>query len=379
MSSDGSIIETSSTTNGLSLSPNNKLNDLYSTYETHLFSRSSSIDSSCSSNKNHLTAQTSSKESTIKLPYPVLSDHRDPSSVLILLQKETQTTSKKILDVMKQIEDCEKRLASHFLSDKIQKSLKYQRVQRKQQLDALKKHERRVNLQIDYMTTKTEIKGLEDEQLQMMTNENSDEYQQIEILLKKLKQKLDQMKIYMRTRNEQMKQMTSEKSTAANDDRKQSSSSQKPQPRLNSSDLNRKRPSSSMASTSHANKHFKSMTHNHIKPPVVRLASRSISHHSKSHAIQTPTVRFLNKTTDSTINSSSPITSASSSSTLSPPLIASTSTEDTNNIPNSLQKNEIPPIDEIDVEFDIDELFDDDPYSQTRQLKTNHHISKSES
>ncbi|CAF4683753.1 unnamed protein product, partial [Rotaria sp. Silwood2] len=39
-----------------------------------------------------------------------------------------------------------------------------------QQLDALKKHERRVNLQIDFITTKTEIKGLEDEQKQIENN-----------------------------------------------------------------------------------------------------------------------------------------------------------------------------------------------------------------
>jgi len=199
----------------------------------------------------------------------------------------------------------------------------------------------------------------------MINNKNSDEYKQIEILLKKLKQKLDQMKIYMRNRNEQMKKIHNDKSTS-----KQSSSSQKLQ-----SDLVKKRPSSSStASSSHSNKHFKSMTHVHNKPPVVRLASRLTSHQSKSHPIQTPTVRFLNKTTDSTINSSSPITPASSSSTLSPPLIASTSTEDTNNLP----QNKIPPVledGEIDVEFDIDELFDDDPYSKTRH----HNTSKTES
>jgi hypothetical protein len=331
-------MDNSSTTNDLSLSPNNNLNDLYSTFETNSLSRSSSVDSSCSSNKNHLEAQTSStnsKDSTIKVPYPVLSDHRDPSIVLILLQKETQTTSKKILDVLKQIEDCEKRLTSNSLSEKTKTSLKYQRIQRKQQLDALKKHERRVNLQIDYITTKTEIKGLEDEQQQQqqMTNDkNSDEYKQIEILAKKLRQKLDQMKIYMRTRNEQMKKIVTCKWNyikeilignhfiLAKD--------------------NRKRPSSSsIASTSHSNKHFKPAIHHHHhhKPPVVRLASRLTNHPSKSHhPIQTPTVRFLNKTTDSTINSSSPTTPASSSSTLSPPLIASTSTEDVNNISNSL-------------------------------------------
>ena len=188
-----------------SISPTRKLDNLYSNFETHSSSRSSSIDSS------QLEAQTSSKESTIKVPYPVLSDHRDPSSVLDLLQNETQTTSKKIFDVTKQIEDCEKRLNSHYLSEKSKQSLKYQRVQRKQQLDALKKHERRVNLQIDYITTKMEMKGLDDELLQMSEKKTTEEYQQIEILLKKLKQKSDQMKTYMRTRNEQMKKMNVEK------------------------------------------------------------------------------------------------------------------------------------------------------------------------
>lgn len=181
--------------------------DLYSTMENTSFSRSSSIDSSGSSNKNHFEAQTSTnaKDSTVKVPYPVLSDHRDPSSVLNLLQKETQATSKRILDVLKQIDDCEKRLNSQSLPEKHRTPLKCQRMKRKQQLDALRKHERRVNLQIDYITTKSEIKGLEDEQEQMAHDKDSDEYQQIEILAKKLKQKLEQMKIYMRTRNEQMK------------------------------------------------------------------------------------------------------------------------------------------------------------------------------
>jgi len=220
MSSDTNIIENSSTINDTSLSPNNKLNDLYSNFETDSssakISRSSSIDSSYSSNKNHFEAQTSfnhSKELTIKLPYPILSDHRNPSSILILLQKETQTTSKKILDVIQQIDDYEKRLTSNFLSDKNKQLFKYQRIKRKQQLDALKKHERRVNLQIDYLTTKTEIKCLEDKQLKIINKKISDEYKQIEILLKKLKQKLDQMKIYMRTRNEEMKKIANEKST----------------------------------------------------------------------------------------------------------------------------------------------------------------------
>jgi len=259
-------IENSPPANDLSSSPNSKLNKLYSTYDTHLSSRSSSIDSSCSSNKNHPEAQTSisssnhRKESSIKLPYPVLSDHRDPSSILPLLQKETQTTSKKALDVTKQIEDCEKRLTSNLLSDNHKKSLKYERVKRKQQLDALRKHERRVNLQIDYITTKTEIKGLEDKQQQMIHKQNSDESKQIEMLLRKLKQKLDQMKIYMKKRNEEMKKITNEKQQSstckfkymqdilimsgflclyiiANDSRKQLSANQKSQQGLNSSDL----------------------------------------------------------------------------------------------------------------------------------------------
>jgi hypothetical protein len=224
MSSDTILNENSS--------PTNNLNDLYSTFDA----RSLSTDSSYSSNKNDPEAQTSlssstnpRRDSSIKLPYPVLADHRDPSSVLPLLQKETQTTSKKILDVIEQIESCEKRLSSDLVSEKNAKSLKSERIQRKQQLDALRKHERRVNLQIDYITTKTEIKGLEDDQQQqIIQTNNSDENKQFEILLKKLKQKLDQMKIYMKTRNEQMKKTSHGK---------QQSSSQKSQQRLSSSDL----------------------------------------------------------------------------------------------------------------------------------------------
>ncbi|CAF0775723.1 unnamed protein product [Adineta steineri] len=361
MSSITITTENLPTTNGLSLSSNNKLNELYSGYENHLSSCSSSPNSTCSPTMNFPEAQTSiSKESNVKLPYPVLSDRRDSSSILSLLQKETQATSKKILDVTQLIETYEKNLTSNRLSESDRKSFKYERDQRKQQLDALKKHERRVNLQIDYITTKTEIRGLEDEQKQ-----NSDKNKQIEVLLRKLKQKLDQMKIYMKKRNEEMKKIheKKEKSSTSNDNRKQLSSDQKIQQRSSSSDLTRKRP------LPFTNKQLKSTTHNHAKPPVVRLASRSSNQQTKSQPppLQTPTVRFLKKTTDSTmstINSASPTTPASSSSTLSPPLIASTSTEDANNIS---KQNTIPSIDEddeFDVQFDIEELFDDDPYSE---------------
>ena len=253
---------------------NSQLNNLYST---------SSIDSS-----------QSTKDSSVKLPYPVLADHRHPPTVLVLLQGETQTTSKKILDVNKQINEIEKRLSTNFLSDRHGQTLKFQRIQRKQQLDALKKHERRVNLQIDYITTKIEIQNLGDELTQMNDKKTSDEYKQIEILVRKLKQKLDQMKIYMRTRNEQMKKEGQEKKSSSQDNRNLSLSTGNHQ----------------------SNKHLKT----HSKFPAVRLV--------KSHPKQTPTVRFLNKTTDSTtMNSVSPTTPASSSSTLSPPLIATTSTE----------------------------------------------------
>ena len=256
MSSDPVIIENLPTTNGLMLSTNNNLNELYSTYKTHSLnrSRSSSTNSSTSScllNKNNQVSQTSinkiksesttnRKDSTLKLPYPVLADHRDPSSILILLQKETQTTSKKITNVIKQIEDCEQRLTLNIYTDNEKKSFKYERVKLKQQLDALKKHERRVNLQIDFITTKTEIKGLEDEHKQILNNQNVDEIQQIKILLGKLKQKLDKMKIYMRTRNEQMKKISDGKQhlIVSNDNRKSSSSlSSQNQQYLNSSSL----------------------------------------------------------------------------------------------------------------------------------------------
>jgi hypothetical protein len=268
MSSNSVIIENPPTTNGQRLSPtNNKLNDLYSTYKTHSsspnLSRSSSSSSSVLSNKNNgnspinkLNSNSSfssnhRKESTsLKVPYPVLSDHRDPSSILILLQKETQTTSKKISDVIKQIDECEQRLTLNIYTDNAKKTFKYERVKLKQQLDGLKKHERRVSLQIDFITTKTEIKGLEDEQ-------NSDESQQIKILSGKLKQKLDKMKIYMKTRNEQIKKISNGKQRLTTSNNNHKSSSQKQQQQQSEKDLNRKRLSTS-GNNSHLNKRLKS-------------------------------------------------------------------------------------------------------------------------
>ena len=75
----------------------------------------------------------------------------------------------------------------------------------------MKKHERRVRIQIDFMTTKSEIKGLEEEYKQIYENVNSEESRQIKILLGKLKQKLDKMKIYMRARNDEMRKITNDK------------------------------------------------------------------------------------------------------------------------------------------------------------------------
>jgi hypothetical protein len=216
MSSKDVIIENSPVINGQSSSTTTELNEFYSS-SPNLSRSSSSSSLSDKTNPNNSLNKINSdsslssnhrKESALKLPYPVLSDHRDPSSVLILLQKETQTTSKKISDVIQQINQCEQRLTLNIYTDNDKKTFKYERVKLKQQLDGLKKHERRVNLQIDFITTKTEIKGLEDEYKQMEINQNSDEYQQIKILLGKLKQKLDKMKIYMRQRNEQMKKIT---------------------------------------------------------------------------------------------------------------------------------------------------------------------------
>lgn len=142
--------------------------------------------------------------SSLKLPYPVLSDHRDLPSILHLLQTETQITSKKIADISKQIDECERQLTSHLFNETQKKISKTECIKYKQQLDALKKHERRVSLQIDFITTKTEIHGLEEER-------KSNQNEQIKILLRKLNQKLDKMKIYMRTRNEQMKKLQSNK------------------------------------------------------------------------------------------------------------------------------------------------------------------------
>ena len=262
MSSTAVIIESSSTTNDQLTLNDEKLGEFDSIYETHSstsnVSRSSSFsvrnpsplsssfgssneyNSDLSMNKINSSSILSSnhrKETTLKLPYPVLSDHREPSSILVLLQNETQTTSKKILDVVKQIEQCEQRLTLNIYTDNEKKSFKYERVKLKQQLDRLKKHERRVNLQIDFITTKTEIKGLEDEKKQFNDNQESDESQQIKILLQKLKQKLDRMKIYMRTRNEQMKKISSGKQclTTSNDNHKSSLSSSQRQRHVYSS------------------------------------------------------------------------------------------------------------------------------------------------
>jgi len=248
MSSNIVIIENPATINGQLSSTNNKLNDLYSTHSSSPnLSHSSSSSSTNSSpslspspsnknssinkiNSNSLLSLNHRKESTLKVPYPVLSDHRDPSSILILLQKETQTTSKKMSDVIKQIEECEKRLTLNIYTDNEKKTFKYERVKLKQQLDGLKKHERRVSLQIDFITTKTEIKGLEDEQ-------NSDESQQIKILSGKLKQKLDKMKIYMKTRNEQIKKISNGKQRLTTSNNNHKSSSQKQQQQQSEKDL----------------------------------------------------------------------------------------------------------------------------------------------
>lgn len=247
MTSTALMIETTATTNS------SNLDEFYSTYKTHSsssnLSRSSSLSSvhsssSSLSNKPHADSEihkinsnsalstNQRKDSALKLPYPVLSDHRDPALILVLLQKETQTTSKKISNVTKKVEDYERNIGLNSFTDNEKKSFKYERAKLKQQLDALKKHERRVNLQIDFITTKTEIKGLEDEQKQNQKNQNFDESQQIKILLGKLKQQLDKMKIYMRTRNEQMKKIVNAKQNLINSNNnnhsRKSSSSQRP-------------------------------------------------------------------------------------------------------------------------------------------------------
>ncbi|CAF0930156.1 unnamed protein product [Didymodactylos carnosus] len=177
--------------------------------------------------------QSQQQQHQIKLPYPVLADHRDSQSVLVVLQKETQTTNKKIHDVTQQIEDKEKRLMTSNSNNK--KLLKHERTKLKQQLDTLKKHERRVNLQIDYITTKMEIKGLEDETNKKKSNDTTtddvldstngtssadsgeENQQQIKMLCSKLRQKLDKMKVYMKARNDQMKKtLTSIKQSKSN-------------------------------------------------------------------------------------------------------------------------------------------------------------------
>lgn len=344
MSSNSVMIENPSNTDLYSTSPN--------------LSHSSS-SSSCLSNKNpsssisKITSNHHRKESTLKLPYPVLSDHRDPSSILILLQKETQRTSKKISDVIKQIEECESHLTLNNSTDNEKKTFKYERVKLKQQLDGLKKHERRVSLQIDFMTTKSEIKGLEDEL-------NSDQSQEIKILVGKLKQKLDKMKIYMRTRNEQMKKLIYGKQRLINSNSNRKLSSQQ--------QLGKDRKRSIISTNnSHINKRLKSTT----------------NHESKKHSIQPPIVRFINKTTNSKINSASP---ASSSSTSSSPL---------NKVIQQFSKKYIftfffflqnklssilNDVDKLDLELDMDELFnDDDPYSEMNDLTCQYQVKQDSS
>ena len=90
--------------------------------------------------------------------------------------------------------------------------------------------------------------------------------------------------------------------------------------------------------------------------PTIRLTSRVTSHDSST---QPGIVRFVNKTADSKTNSTSPTTPGSSSSISSPP---------------SLTINELPSgdavddddddDDELDMDLNIDELFDDDPYAE---------------
>ncbi len=105
-----------------------------------------------------------------------------------------------------------------------------------------------------------------------------------------------------------------------------------------------------------------------MKPtaPVIRLTSRVTSHDSKNHTTQPPIVRFIDKTTHTKINSASP---ASSSSTSSPSLIANI-----NNSKGNKRKTSLPDDDdnELDLELNIDELFNDDSYSEQtiQRLKT---------
>jgi hypothetical protein len=96
--------------------------------------------------------------------------------------------------------------------------------------------------------------------------------------------------------------------------------------------------------------------------PVIRLTSRVTSHDSKKHTTQPSIVRFIDKTTTNVkINSASP---ASSSSTSSPSLIA-------NKRKTSLAQDDDDD-DELNLELNIDELFNDDSYSEQRvqRLKT---------
>ncbi len=101
---------------------------------------------------------------------------------------------------------------------------------------------------------------------------------------------------------------------------------------------------------------------------MIRLTSRVTSHDSNKHTTQQPIVRFIDKTTNVKINSASPTTPASSSSTLSPQLIENTNKK-------SQSQVSIDSGDELDLELDMDELFNDDSYSEqtVQRLKNEIH------
>ncbi|CAF0790959.1 unnamed protein product [Didymodactylos carnosus] len=276
-----------------------------------------------------------SQQQQIKLPYPVLADHRDSQSILIVLQKEIQTTNKKICDVTKQIEDKEKRLATSTNNNN-RKLLKYERTKLKQQLDTLKKHERRVNLQIDYITTKMEIKGLEAEtnKKKLTSNTTTDELsdntngngnatgseenqQQIKMLCSKLRQKLDKMKVYMKARNDEMKKALSstkqhkqnnrnKRSTTNNNDynnsKQSSSSSNNREMKTKGIENNNKEKHRSSTSTSH--QQAPSTTSSHKKPVRSSINNERIRpnnlHQSSSTGSHSSTVRRSHLTNNQT-------------------------------------------------------------------------------
>ena len=100
--------------------------------------------------------------------------------------------------------------------------------------------------------------------------------------------------------------------------------------------------------------------------PTIRLSSRTTSQDS----VQPGIVRFVSKTADSKANSTSPTTPGSSSSISSPPSLA------INELPSGDTVDNDDDDDELDMDLNIDELFDDDPFAEQSAQRSKLGINK---